>query len=243
VKEELVKLIELQKYDRELKALRDFIQTADERRAKIEQEFDQHASSIRELQKKREDLATQKVNFERQLSDSKVYLGRAERNLKHSQNQKEYESAMREIESLQKKIAALETSILETMAQLEEAEKQLAERADEINTYEARRSEALTAFDNELRSAQANLEEHIKNRQQALSVIPANLARTYDRLASRTRDGIAVAQVINGACSSCNMSLRPQMLVEVRRGGDIVYCENCSRILYFPEAEAAINQA
>ena len=56
-------------------------------------------------------------------------------------------------------------------------------------------------------------------------------------MAQRSRDGIAVAAVINGSCSACFMSLRPQMQVEVKRGDQIITCESCARILYMPKKE------
>jgi hypothetical protein len=60
----------------------------------------------------------------------------------------------------------------------------------------------------------------------------------YDRLAQRSRDGIAVAEVVNGSCSACYMSLRPQAYLNVKRGDEISLCENCARILYVPKREA-----
>jgi predicted nucleic acid-binding Zn-ribbon protein len=33
------------------------------------------------------------------------------------------------------------------------------------------------------------------------------------------------------------MKLRPQMLVEVKKGAEIITCDSCSRILYAPAAE------
>ena len=50
MKEELEKLVELQKTDTNIRKLKKAIETADERRAEIEQEFEQHASSIRDIQ-------------------------------------------------------------------------------------------------------------------------------------------------------------------------------------------------
>ncbi|MBP9111105.1 MAG: hypothetical protein KBF83_16240, partial [Pyrinomonadaceae bacterium] len=74
------------------------LDTAEERRAEIEQEFEQHASSIREIQGRRDTLNAKRADLERQIAESKVYLERADRNLKHSQNQKEYETAMRDLD-------------------------------------------------------------------------------------------------------------------------------------------------
>jgi len=71
-----------------------------------------------------------------------------------------------------------------------------------------------------------------KHRAEAFATVPARLASIYDRMAQRSRDGIAVAEVINGSCSACFMSLRPQILLEVRQGNTIITCESCTRIMY-----------
>lgn len=241
MKEELAKLVDLQITDTNIRRLKQAVETAEERRASLEQEFEQHAFSIREIQKRRDDLNNERLEGEKQIAEHKTYLERADRNLKHAQNQKEYETAMREIDSLQKQVAALETRIVELMGAVEEVDKELESRAEEINSLDSKRDEALTAFDAEVDKARAELATETSKRETVFVTLPANLAAVYDRLAQRSRDGIAVAEVINGSCSACNMSLRPQMNVEVKKGDQIVTCENCARILYIPvekEAEA-----
>lgn len=242
MKEELAKLVDLQITDTRIRELKKAINSADERRAGIEQEFEQHASSIREVQKRRDDLVAERAANEKQIAENKSYLERADRNLKHAQNQKEYETAMREIDTLQKQVGTLETKVVELMGSIEEVEKELESRAEEINTLDAKRDEAFSAFDAETAANRAELEEVSSKRGEVFDTLPAQLASVYDRLAQRSRDGIAVAEVVNGSCSACNMSLRPQMNVEVKRGDKIITCENCARILYIPapkEAEAS----
>ncbi len=238
MKEELAKLIDLQKTDTKIRQLKQAIETASERRASLEQEFEQHASSIREIQKRRDDLTSERAANEKQIAENKTYLERADRNLKHSQNQKEYETAMREIDALNKQVTALETKIVELLGSIEEVEKELETRAEEINTLDAKRSEAMTAFDLEVAGNQADLESESAKRKVVFDTLPAQLASVYDRLAQRSRDGIAVAEVVNGSCTACNMSLRPQMNVEVKKSDKIITCENCSRILYIASREA-----
>jgi predicted nucleic acid-binding Zn-ribbon protein len=238
VKAELDKLIELQKTDTNLRRLKRALETANERRAAIEQEFEQHAFSIREIQARRDDLNTTRAGLEVQIAENKTYLERAERNLKHAQNQKEYETAMREMDALQKQITAFETQIVESMEQVEEADKELEERADEISTLDSKRDAALAEFDSQLAAEKAQFESETAQRAKVFVTLPDRLAAAYNRLAQRSRDGIAVAEVVNGACSACNMSLRPQIMLEVKKGQEIILCENCSRILYFPNREA-----
>ena len=242
MKEELAKLVDLQITDTRIRQLKKAITSADERRAGIEQEFEQHASSIREVQKRRDDLVAERTANENQVAENKSYLERADRNLKHAQNQKEYETAMREIDALQKQVGTLETKVVELMGSIEEVEKELESRAEEINTLDAKRDEALSGFDAEVATNRAELKKVSAKRDEVFTTLPAQLASVYDRMAQRSRDGIAVAEVVNGSCSACNMSLRPQMNVEVKRGDKIITCENSARILYIAapkEAEAS----
>jgi uncharacterized protein len=241
VKAELEKLIDLQKTDTNIRRLKKTIETADQRRAEIEQEFEQHASSIREIQATRDKAQGERAELEKQIAENKTYLERADRNLKHAQNQKEYETAMRETDALQKQIGTLETQVLEKITAVEEVEKTLAERSEEINSLESKRETALKAFDAELAKARTEFTADTAKRQEIFVTLPKNLASVYDRFATRSKDGIAVAEVVNGSCSACFMSLRPQMQMEVRRGDQIITCENCARILYIQpkDTEAA----
>ena len=238
MKSELEKLIALQKTDTNIRKLKKAIETAEERRASIEQEFEQHASSIREIQATRDKAQTGRVDLERQIAENKTYLERADRNLKGSQNQKEYETAMRETDALQKQISAFETQVLERMTEIEEVEKVLAERSEEIDSLETNRKKALKEFDKELAANRQEFEAETAKRHEVFITLPPQMASIYNRLAQRSRDGIAVAEVVGGSCSACFMKLRPQMQVELKTSNKIMLCESCTRILYIaPEAE------
>jgi predicted nucleic acid-binding Zn-ribbon protein len=244
VKTELEKLVDLQKTDTNIRRLKKSIETADQGRASIEQEFEQHAFSIREIQGNRDRLQSERAELDKQIAENKTYLERADRNLKHAQNQKEYETAMRETDALQKQIAAFETQIIEKMTGIEEVEKELESRSEEISTLDAKRDEALGAFDKQVKADRKELDGELKRRNDVFVTLPTQLAAVYNRLAQRSRDGIAVAEVVNGSCSACFMSLRPQMQVEVKRGDQIITCESCTRILYIPtvESKAAVTE-
>ena len=235
---DLDKLIELQQTDTNIRRLKTSLETAEARRAEIEQEFEQHAFSIREIQTRRDNLNARRADLERQIAENKTYLERADRNLKHSQNQKEYETAMRETDALQKQISAFETQIVEIMEEAEGVEKELEERAEEISTLDTKRDVALKEFDDVMVKGKTEFDKETRHRATAFATLPARLASIYDRLAQRSRDGIAVAEVVNGSCSACYVLLRPQIQVNVKKGDEIITCENCTRILYIRSREA-----
>ena len=235
---ELDKLIELQKTDTNLRKLKRSLETAVEGRAAIELEFEQHAFSIREIQTKRDTLHAKRADLEKQIAENKTYLERADRNLKHAQNQKEYETAMRETDALQKQIATYETQIVEILEEVEGVEKELEERAEEIASLDGKRDAALADYDAALAKDQKEFDAETKHRATAFATLPARLASIYDRLAQRSRDGIAVAEVVNGSCSACYMQLRPQVQLNVKKGDEIITCESCTRIMYIAPREA-----
>jgi predicted nucleic acid-binding Zn-ribbon protein len=149
---------------------------------------------------------------------------------------------MRETDALQKQIAAFETQIVESMEELETVEAEIESRADEISSLDAKRGEAFAAFDSLVKKDRAEYDAELKHRAEAFATLPDRLAAIYDRMAQRSRDGIAVAEVVNGSCSACYMQLRPQVQLNVKKGDEIITCESCTRILYLAprEAEATV---
>jgi predicted nucleic acid-binding Zn-ribbon protein len=162
---------------------------------------------------------------------------RAERNLMSSKKPDEYTAAIREADAARKQISALETQILEQMEQLEQADASLKERADEIATMNSDREAKLKAFDEETGTIGERLATARKEREEVFANLPKPMSALYSRIQGRIRDGVAVAEARNRSCSACFMSLRPQVMAEVRRGDEIITCDNCGRILYVAPSE------
>jgi len=239
VKAELQKLIALQHLDTTIRKLEKDQQATPERRAEIEREFDQRAFEIRALENRRDEAKHTRARLENEVMEQKGRAERAERNLMSSKKPDEYTAAIREADAARKQISALETQILEQMEQLEQAEGSLKERADEIATMNSDREAKLKAFDEESGTIGERLATARKEREEVFAGLPKALSAQYSRIGARIRDGVAVAEARNRSCSACFMSLRPQMMAEIRRGDEIITCDNCGRILYVPPPEPA----
>jgi hypothetical protein len=70
-------------------------------------------------------------------------------------------------------------------------------------------------------------------RNQARAGVNEDLLRQYERVAKFRGSGLA--EVRDQKCMGCQVMLRPQTYNEVR-GGQIVVCESCQRVLYFDPA-------
>ncbi len=247
MKAELQKLIALQNLDTTIRKLEKDQQAIPERRAEIEREFDQRAFEIRALETRRDEAKHTRARLENEVVEQKTRAERAERNLMSSKKQDEYTAAIREADAARKQISALETQILEQLEILEQAEAALNERAAEIASLNSDREARLKAFDDEMGTNGERLIVARKERDEVFANLPKQMSGMYARIKARIRDGVAVAEARNRSCTACFMSLRPQVMAEIRRGEDVLTCDNCGRILYFVpgesrEAEAAAPQ-
>lgn len=233
MKAELEQLIALQKTDISLRKLQADIEAIPQRRAEIEKEFDQRAFEIRELEKQRDDARTERARLEAETVEQRTRLERAERNLMSSQNEHEYTAAIREADAARKQIAQLETQILEKMESLEQAESTLKEREPEVARLRSEIEDRIREFEVQTRTQTEELATARTERERLLSALPKQMSSMYNRISTRIRDGIAVAEARNGSCTACFMPVRPQMMSEVRRGNEVITCENCNRILYY----------
>ena len=239
MKAELQQLVALQNLDTSIRKLLLEQEAIPKRRAEIEAEFDQRAFEIRALENTRDEARHSRLQLEIEVSEQKTRAERAERNLMSSKKQDEYTAAIREADAARKQISVLETQILEKMEALEKAEAALTERSEEIASLNSDREVRLKAFDEETREQAERLAANRIEREHIITALPKAMGADYNRISKRIRDGIAVAEARNGACMACFMALRPQAMAQVRRGDEVITCENCNRILYYSPGESA----
>jgi predicted nucleic acid-binding Zn-ribbon protein len=239
VKAELAQLIALQNADTNIRRLQAEIESIPERRAEIETEFDQRAFEIRALEERRDNARHERTRLEAETFEQKQRAERADRNLMSAKKTDEYTAAIREADAARKQMSAFETQILEQMEIVEQAEKELAERAPEVEKLGADMAERFKGFDEQARIQQQELDTARTERERLLNELPKPMSALYKRISARIRDGVAMAEARNGACTACYMALRPQIMSEVRRGAEVITCDNCNRILYYVPANAA----
>jgi predicted nucleic acid-binding Zn-ribbon protein len=239
VKAELAQLIALQKTDTNIRTLQTEIESIPERRAEIEREFDQRAFEIRGLEQKRDAAFHERARLEKEIFDQKQRAERADRNLMAAKKPDEYTAAIREADAARKQISTFETQVLEQMEAFETAEKELSEHAPEVEKLREDMQARFVEFDQQVARQEKELSEARAERERLAKELPKQMATLYNRISKRIRDGIAVAEARNGACTACFMALRPQIMADVRRGNEVITCDNCNRILYYEPNYAA----
>ncbi|HEX9117869.1 MAG TPA: C4-type zinc ribbon domain-containing protein, partial [Anaerolineae bacterium] len=86
-----------------------------------------------------------------------------------------------------------------------------------------------------LRAEGARLKAQLPARQarqaEARRAVPPQFLTVYDSLRPR-RGGRAVAEIDGEECSACNVAISPTKLEAARYGDQLVYCDNCGRLLW-----------
>ena len=239
MKAELAQLIALQNADTNIRRLQTEIESIPDRRAEIEKEFDQRAFEIRAMEERRDNARHERTRLEAEIFEQKQRAERADRNLMAAKKPDEYTAAIREADAARKQISAFETQVLEQMEISEQAEKELAERAPDVEKLRGEMEASFKAFDEQAKVQQQQLEQARADRERLTRELPKATSALYNRISARIRDGVAMAEARNGACTACYMALRPQIMSEVRRGDEVITCDNCNRILYYAPNLAA----
>ncbi len=186
-------------------------------------EMDQSALSGN--QKERRRLEDEIKVHEQKMSKLKDQMMSAKTN-------EQYRAFQHEIDFCQNEIRKYEDRILDLMSESEPLEQNVkkaeASLRDEAVQVESEKEAA--------RERTASIQKQAAELKQARSIAASGLRQdymgVYERLRRRS-NGIAVAEAVEGRCSGCHISLRPQLLQELRTGLEgLKHCDNCKRILY-----------
>ena len=145
-------------------------------------------------------------------------------------NPKELAGLEQQVEQLRSHIRQDEDKTLDLMGQVEAAQNEVTARAAEVEKLEVewqKKREELLAEQSQLKSV-IDAATSTRNRM-ASKIDPAHL-ELYEVVRQR-KQGYAVAGIEQGRCQGCRITLSVSDLTRAR-GGELVQCDSCSRILY-----------
>ena len=170
---------------------------------------------------------------ERELAVQQGRLTKFKDQLMEVKTNKEYTAMQHEIATAEAGVQTFEDQILGLMIQADELA--AAVKAAEAALAGHERAEA--AVRTEVEADRARLEGELARLAETRRALEAQMPPEHVRLFADTaakRRGIAVSAIHDGHCQACQVRLRPQLIMEIRRGNLVAQCESCSRILYVP---------
>lgn len=187
------------------------------------QKADEALQNVRKaLRRAEENVHQQRLKIEQ--SEATLYSGKVS-------NPKELQDLENEVAALKRYLDVLEDRQLEAMLAEEEAaslHQIAANELEKVRAHFAQRSKALLT---EKEKVLTDVTRFTEERQAATRSILERDLETYTQLREKRR-GIAVAKVIDRACSACGSTLNAALLHAARSPAKINCCDTCGRILY-----------
>ncbi|MDR3113236.1 MAG: C4-type zinc ribbon domain-containing protein [Endomicrobium sp.] len=141
-----------------------------------------------------------------------------------------YKILLLEIEKAKADKSVIEDEILELMEKIDVESAALKKTENELKEYEQKINSEITEISsssNEYEEKIANME---KEREEYKKKVDTKILEQYERI-REGRDGQGIVLIEGDACGGCAMVLRPQLINQAQKCIDLVFCDNCSRIL------------
>ena len=214
----------------------------------LHEEHEAQRKEIEALDQSAEAAGKDRRAAEASVSDSQEKLKKYQQQINRVSTQREYGALLQEIDTVKSQITGFEEQALSALDRAEKAQQELEARRASFREVEERYQTELARWEGE-KPAVARQVEELQGRIADLKQrIPRGVVANFERLLSRYPTGaLAPVRLIErpGArqrewhCASCNYRVRPQSVVEIRNGSELIQCDSCRRILYLEEEQAS----
>ncbi|MGN0872319.1 MAG: zinc ribbon domain-containing protein [Victivallales bacterium] len=228
-------ILTLQKFDMRLRDLEIKYRTIPQEKARMREELEAASAVTRNAKEEQ-----QKV--ERAIREMQSSIALLNDKIKKTQTQStmvkkntEYQAMLADIEATKEKISGLETREIELYDELESAKKAVLNAEKDYSAAERAVKAELADFDTLVSEIKEEVLKLKADKKRFTTQIDLNVLEIYRRLLESDKKGRPVVPIINGSCSNCLLKITPQTMNEAKKGA-VIQCDNCSHIIYDPEA-------
>jgi len=197
------------------------------------------ASAEEALALVKNEIETNKMEQQRRdlkIRTNKDQCGKYQNQLLTIETNKEYKALNKEVSHLEQSNVTLEDEIVALMEESEELNEKQAKAEKVLQIAQAELKANEKKLEAEIEKVKTEMEEYRSKRKELARGLPISLVKKYAALI-KNRNSKAVVFNINSSCGGCGFNIRPQVMVDLHEGENIVYCESCSRILVFNNEE------
>ena len=185
---------------------------------------------------------TERRAADRELGVVQSRLTKFKDQLMEVKTNKEYTAMQHEIATAEAGVQTFEDQILTLLVQADELTAAVKAADATLKAEEARAKQVAAEVESERGRLESELTALTATRVEVEKRLPADVVQLFVDTAAKRR-GIAVSSVKDGHCAACQVRLRPQLIMEARKGDRVIQCESCSRFLYFPPTPAPVPEA
>jgi uncharacterized protein len=224
-------VIQLQSLDQKIAALEKEVAALPKHIATIEKVLESHN---RKLGADRAALTGNQKDRKKLEGDIQVHqqkISKLKEQMLGAKTNEQYKAFQHEIEYIEKEIRKSEDRILELMTESEALEQNVKKAEVALKEEKVVVEEEKTRARKRTAEDQGFLDTHRAQRAEIVAKLPKATFDIYDRIRLKL-GGVVISEVVNSRCQACQITIRPQYLQDLRKGTELMRCEQCGRFLY-----------
>ncbi|MBU2541921.1 MAG: hypothetical protein KJ593_08500 [Candidatus Omnitrophica bacterium] len=234
IKEQIRKLVQLQKLDSQILNLKKEKQDKPKEHAELEERFNAKKLKADEIKKEIETLLLKRKDKELELSSKEAAINKSQQQLYTLKTNKEYTAMLKEIEGLKADKSVIEDELLVNFDTVDSKKDELARETDNLKLEEERLHKEGKVLNDRVTEIDQELATLDNKRKEVVLDIEEKILSGYEKVLEN-RAGLAIVPVKNDTCQGCFMSARAQVINEIKMYDKIITCQMCTRLLYLEE--------
>lgn len=233
--EQLSKLLRLQKVDSEIYELKQQLKENPVYLEKLQKDFDAKKAAVKALDEKLKAVQLARKSKEMDLKTKEEAIVKNNSQLSQIKTNKEYTAKLTEIETIKADKSIIEEQILKSYDESDAVDKELQREKAVLATEEKKYLEEKKKTEDAISVCQAKITALEAERRTNLGDVNKSLLARYEKIL-HSKEGLAIVPVVDGhSCGGCYMNVPAQVINEIKKHEDFIYCEMCARILYLKE--------
>jgi uncharacterized protein len=176
-----------------------------------------------------------RATHEQDIKDRNDVLARSKAKAAKAKNAREAEAAERETEAARRTIKEREEERDRLNTAMEQVQASLADHEKEFSDLRALSVEEEERGRTRMQELNAEKDKALVGRDAIVAQLTPAIVRRYEHI--RVRKGSsAVAEIVDGTCTACRITLPAQQYIIVQRCETLEQCPSCVRIMYYRPA-------
>jgi len=229
---EIEQLLAVQDHDTKIKALQHELQSLPFEKKRLEQFLHDRTVALEQVKQRARDIEIQRKKLELEAGIKRDQIGRYKTQQFQTRKNDEFQALSQEIARLEADINRIEDQEIDLMEQAEAVSRESQDGETKFKSEQTQTRQHLAAVARKGELLNKDLVETAASRERAASrVTNRELLERYERLFV-SKNGMAIAPVEHEVCMGCHMKNTTTNVHRAKLGREVVYCEQCGRILY-----------
>jgi predicted nucleic acid-binding Zn-ribbon protein len=228
---EIEQLLVIQDRDQKIKAYQIELNSVPLERQRVEQTLKSRVEAFDQTRLRAKEIEVNRKKLELDADTRRDTIAKYKTQQSQTRKNEEFQALGQSIARLEQEIERIEDQEITLMEQGEAAGKEVQLAEAELKASRAQTEQQLAALAGKQEAIEQRLRETAAERETLVAAIDPDLLSRYQRLFT-SKDGTPIVPVEHEVCMGCHMKNTTTTVHKAKLAREIVYCEQCGRILY-----------